>query len=238
MRIAHITDLHLDEDFLIENNIPARKQFETILEHINTNQIDHIICTGDIGEQSSLAYFFEKLRLYPLDLTLGNHDAFIPVSKHLKAITLVSTQKLYYSSIHGTYKFIFMDSSEGNVDKEQLLWLTNELQSSLTIIIFIHHPILRLQLKVDEIGGLKNYEALLSILEQHSKPITVFCGHYHMNNSSTYKNITQHITPATSYQIQKDKNQIEIDLTVFGYRIITISKAQITSTLQLFSHAD
>lgn len=238
MRIAHITDLHLDEVFPMQHNIPTRKQLEIILEHINTNQIDHIICTGDIGKESSLAYFFEQLQHYSLDLTLGNHDTFSSVIKYFNTVSSPGNQKLYYSTTHEFHKFIFMDSSEGSIDNEQLLWLTGELQSSLNVIIFIHHPIVRLQLKVDEIGGLKNYNELLSILEQYSKPVTIFCGHYHMDSAITYKNITQHITPAASYQMQKDKVQIAIDTSTFGYRIISISEQAITSSLQLFNHAD
>lgn len=237
-KIAHITDLHLDEAYPLENNIPTRKQFNDILKDIENKNITEIVCTGDIGEGDGISYFFEQLKTKNLSITLGNHDAFNEISKHYGKGANYDSQKLYSSSLEEHFKFIFLDSSEGVIDEKQLRWLEKELISSLPIIIFVHHPVLGLDWKVDEIGKLTNREEVKSLLESHPYEIVIFCGHYHMESTTTYRNITQHITPAVSYQVKKNLNTIEIDTTVFGYRIIEINKDNISSKIQWLNNAD
>ena len=179
-RIAHITDLHLDERFPYKDKISARKRFDQILEDIKANDVDHIICTGDIGENKGLPYFFDKLKKMDLSITLGNHDDFTKITQYYNLGADYGTKKLYRSKLVASFKFVYLDSSAGIIDIKQLKWLKKELNSSTPIVIFIHHPIIGLNLKVDEIGKLKNRKALVKILERGSNSIIVYCGHYHM----------------------------------------------------------
>ncbi len=232
--IAHITDLHLDETFPYNDCVTARERFDIILRDIERNNITQIVCTGDIGENDGVAYFFKKLRNKNLTITLGNHDTYIEVSKHYN----FEVNRAYYSALKEYYKFIYLDSSTGIIDKEQYYWLEKELISTKPIIIFIHHPILGINLKVDEIGKLTNRKELVSLLIKSTTEVTIYCGHYHMESKLTYKNITQHITPAVSYQIKKKTDVIDIDTTVFGYRIIELKGPKQLSKIQLLSNAD
>lgn len=157
-RIAHITDLHLDEQFPFDNKISARKRFDKILKSIKDNSIDKIVCTGDIGENKGVLYFFSQLKKLNLSVALGNHDNFTEISKHYNLGADFSSKKIYRSELQNYFKFIYLDSSSGIIDIKQLEWLKKELISSNPIVIFIHHPIIGLNLKVDEIGKLKNRE--------------------------------------------------------------------------------
>lgn len=237
-KIAHITDLHLDEEYPLKNGVLARKQFDSIVKDIEDKKITRIVCTGDIGENKGISYFFEQLKTKVLSITLGNHDTFSEISKYYNKGADYDSEKLYSSTIKEYYKFIYLDSSEGVIDEKQLLWLEKELISTTPIIIFVHHPIIGLNLKVDEIGKLKNREDVISLLEGSSNDITIFCGHYHMESTILHKNITQHITPAVSYQVEKTLNTIEINTTVFGYRIIEIDKYNTTSKIKLLPNAN
>ncbi|WP_109852261.1 metallophosphoesterase [Aquimarina sp. AU58] len=237
-KIAHITDLHLDEEYPLKNGILARKQFDSIVKDIEDKKITRIVCTGDIGENKGISYFFEQLKTKALSITLGNHDTFSEISKYYNKGADYNSGKLYSSTIKEYYKFIYLDSSEGIIDEKQLLWLEKELISVTPIIIFVHHPIIGLNLKVDEIGKLKNREDIISLLEDSLNEITIFCGHYHIESTLIHKNITQHITPAVSYQIEKNLNTIEINTSVFGYRIIEIDQNNTTSTIQLLPNAN
>lgn len=238
IKIAHITDLHLDEVFPKEQGVKARERFQFVLEDIQNEGIQEVICTGDIGEGEGIAYFFEKLSGFDLTITLGNHDSFGKVLPFLHQKTASSTQKLYYSIQRDTYKCIYLDSSQGVIDEPQLHWLREMLETTCPTIIFVHHPILGLGLKVDEIGMLQNREEVKALLENMSQDITVFCGHYHMESSTHYKNIHQYITPAVSYQIEKDKETISIDNQLFGYCVITIDQQQISSKVRALSNAN
>ena len=237
-KIAHITDLHLDEPYPLKNGVLTRKRFDNILKDIRCKNITHVVCTGDIGENKGIIYFFERLKTINLSITLGNHDKFDEVSKHYNKGADYDSKKIYRSVVKKYHKFIYLDSSEGIIDTKQFIWLKKELISLKPIIIFIHHPIIGLNLKVDEKGRLKNREEVISLLEKSFNEITIYCGHYHMESTLVYKNITQNITPAVSFQIEKNPNTIKINTTVFGYRIIEIENNNKSSKIQFLSDAN
>ena len=232
-KIAHITDSHLDEEFPTRNGVETRKHFDSVLNDIKNENISEIICTGDIGEDQGLMYFFDQLKSYSLSITLGDHDKFSQISKYYTKGTHQEYQKIYSSIERDNHKYIYLDSSAGIIDKEQLYWFQTELISSKPILIFLHHPIIRLNTKADEIGRLKNRNEVLSIMENSQNKISIFCGHYHTESSIIYKNIEQYITPAVSFQIEELQNKIEINTKIFGYRIIEIENTSVTSQVKL-----
>ncbi|WP_196889555.1 metallophosphoesterase family protein [Aureivirga sp. CE67] len=237
-KIAHITDLHLDEYFPFKDKITTRKRLDYIINDIKKNNIQHIVCTGDIGEGDGVSYFFKKIETFNTSVTLGNHDNFFEISKYYKTGVNFDSKKIYKSQEYISFKIIYLDSSSGVIDEKQLIWLKKELKTAKPIIIFIHHPIIKLDLKVDEIGKLINRKNLIEILTQVKNEITIYCGHYHIESTSFYKNLKQFITPAVAFQIKKDLNKIEIDKTISGYRIIQIENTNLTSKINLFDHAD
>lgn len=237
-KIAHITDLHLDESFPFKDKTAARKRFDKVLESIIANGINHVICTGDIGENEGIPYFFDQLKKMDLSITLGNHDSFEKITPYYGSGADYDSEKIYKSEIEGHFKFIYLDSATGTVDTRQLEWLKEELKASTPIVIFMHHPIIGLDLKVDEIGKLKNRDALISILEAVPNSITVYCGHYHMESTLVHQNITQHITPAVAFQIEKDPSEIKIDTTTTGYRVLRLENGQLSSEVIILNCAD
>ncbi|MFP2995613.1 metallophosphoesterase [Spongiivirga sp. MCCC 1A20706] len=238
IKIAHITDLHLDEAFPHQHGIQTRKRFDRILNEITKEEIDEIVCTGDISENGGLPYFFEQLKSQSLYITLGNHDTFDQVSAFYNHGADYRTQKMYSSKIGDHYKYLFLDSSSGLLDYKQLSWLKKELFTLKPIIIFMHHPIMKLNLKIDEVGGTTNGEEILALLTDIENNVTIFCGHYHMESMIVHKNVTQYITPAVSYLVEKIPDKIKINSTKFGYRMIELSKNEISSRVKLFKDAD
>ncbi len=237
-KIAHITDLHLDEQFPFDDHTSARERFDSILNNIKKNNINDIVCTGDIGKNKGITYFFEQLKKLNFSITLGNHDNFTEIVKRYNWGANYDSKKIYRSVLENHFKFIFLDSSSGTIDIKQLIWLEKELISSKPTIIFIHHPIIGLNLKVDEIGKLKNRKALTKILTKVTNEITIYCGHYHMESTLVYKNITQFITPAVAFQIKKSIDKIKIDTTISGYRIIHIEKTKLSSKVKFLNNAN
>ncbi len=61
-KIAFITDIHLDEQFPIDNNVIPTKNFETVITDIEKRKINEVIFDGDIGELSAHKCFFDKLQ--------------------------------------------------------------------------------------------------------------------------------------------------------------------------------
>ncbi len=81
MRIAHISDLHLNPDYFPERT----EAFYQILEKCRTLAVDHIVITGDITNQAKTKEFeharsilkeFDLLDPAKLTVTIGNHDIY------------------------------------------------------------------------------------------------------------------------------------------------------------------
>ena len=233
-KIAYITDIHLDEDFPINQGIDARKNWNIILNDVKSKGITSIIFGGDIGEKFSNAYFFDSLKPFDIAVSLGNHDDFNEVIKYDTTVTNTNKKTFYYTRNTSLYKFIFLDSSLITIDEEQFIWFKNELITDKKIIIFIHHPILPVHTEVDRKYYLIHRDRLRLELEQLSTEVAIFSGHYHFDDIQTYKNITQYITPAASYQIAKIPDGVIIETANFGYRILEFSEALIKTELILF----
>ncbi len=231
-RIAFLTDVHLDEQFPNDNNVDPRKNFETVLADISQQGIAEIIFGGDIGEASAHNYFFNAIKHFSAKLILGNHDRYEYVKEHFSDD--FNKKELYYKVEDENYLYIFLDTSLDEISNNQLQWLQVELASSKKIILFIHHPILSINTAVDKMYPLKNRIQLKVILLNHEKNITVFCGHYHMNDEQEHKNIKQITTQSLSFQLVKNATELKVDNSNFGYRIIEIYEDKIETHLVNF----
>jgi 3',5'-cyclic-AMP phosphodiesterase len=223
--IAFLTDIHLDEQFPIDNNVNPTKNLETVLADVSKRKISEIIFGGDIGDATAHNYFFDALKQFSLKLILGNHDKFDCVKEHFNKDA--DKNELYYKVEEGGYLYIFLDTSSDKISNNQLLWLQSELNNNKEVILFIHHPILPINTAVDKMYPLKNREQLKPILLKHKKNITVFCGHYHMNDEQELGNVKQITTQSLSFQLVKDEREIKVDNSNFGYRIIHIGDNKI-----------
>ncbi|WP_405205657.1 metallophosphoesterase family protein [Aquimarina sp. LLG6339-5] len=234
IKIAYITDAHIDEEYPKDLGVNTRHNWKTILEDIDSKDIDEVIYGGDIGEKSSNSWFFESLEKYKVSISLGNHDNFSEVIKHYKNDASKDTESLFYCDENDFFKFIYLDSSKEFINDKQLMWLQTELITIKKILLFIHHPILEIPAIIDQKFYLKGREKIQTLLEQASSDITIFCGHYHMEHHCTYKNITQFITPAGSYQVEKNPEEIKVHNNNFGYRIIELTKDKMDTEVVLF----
>jgi 3',5'-cyclic-AMP phosphodiesterase len=234
--IAYITDIHLDEDFPREYGVQARENWEEILHDVATRKISDIIFGGDIGTTESNKWFFETFEKYnvKLQITLGNHDYFPEVRKYYNSDKLDGLNELYYSVEDDYFRTLFMDSSSNAISDRQFEWLQQQLHTNKNILLYIHHPVLGVNTAVDKKYPLEGREKIQHALQQYQKKVIIFCGHYHLPDVLTVENITQYITPAASYQIERNPEKIQVNAQTFGYRIIRITTDTVDTELVLF----
>ncbi|MFT6872230.1 MAG: Icc protein [Roseivirga sp.] len=235
-RIAYLTDIHLDEEFPAENGVNSKENWGLILSDVRSRGIDEIYFGGDIGSQAINAWFFDSLKDFKINLVLGNHDHFSETHKHLKGISSHSSTELYYALEDQRYKYVFLDSSSGTISKPQYEWFCEEINTKKPLLMFIHHPILPIEVKVDELYGLTNRDKIVEQLDQLQHDVTVFCGHYHMNDIRTTGRIRQIVTPACSYQAEKNPLEIRVNNASFGYRIIDLTAHSLETYLIKYEH--
>jgi Icc protein len=233
-RIAYITDIHLEEQFPIEQGVDSQKNWEIILDDISSKNINEIIFGGDIGDKSSHQYFFNSLKKYKIALSLGNHDSFEEVVKYYKKGIYKKQDALYHSQEYPVYKFIFLDSSTELISNQQFNWFKSELVTDKKIILFIHHPILPINTEVDRRFALKQRHQIEHELLNIENDIILFCGHYHLEDKKIKANITQYITPSSSVQVEKSTTELKFNSKMFGYRIIELSEEELTTEIILF----
>lgn len=234
-KIAYVTDAHLDETFPREQGVDARKNWKRILNDISEKGIRTIVYGGDIGEKTANKWFFESLKEYAISITLGNHDDIDEVIKHFDFERFGNQSRSYYVQEDDFYKSIFLDSSSGFIDEDQFNWLEKEVLTTKNLILFIHHPILQIDAEVDKQFALIGRESIKNLLLELENKVTIFSGHYHFQDHRVEKNIQQFITPAGSFQVEKIPNEIKIDATTFGYRIIELKKGGIDTEIITFS---
>lgn len=221
MKIAFLTDSHIDEPTPKKHGADTRKNWEAVLKEIRKISPDLIIFGGDIGTVGSHPYFFDSLSQFNLKLVLGNHDAADDVAKCFPQP--VKADKLYYAFQEMDHTLVFLDSSEGKISDEQLTFLKSQLKGADKILLFIHHPILPVDSPVDVKYPLSNRGEVIRILREFKNPVGIFCGHNHCEDETTDANISQFMTSAVSYQILKHHRKIVSDVSYFAYRLIHLS---------------
>ncbi|MDB4292806.1 metallophosphoesterase [Maribacter sp.] len=234
-KIAYVTDIHLDEQFPIDQHVDARKNWEIILNDISSRNIHEIIFGGDIGEKSANKWFFDSLDKFTLGISLGNHDDFSEVMRQRNFRIPQGQTELYYTQELPFYKFIFLDSSSGSISDPQFDWFKKELLTTKNIMLFIHHPILALDAEVDKRFALKGRDKIKTELLDLKNDVSIFCGHYHLEDKKKNGTVRQYITPASSYQVEKIPDEIKVNNESFGYRIIELDKEELRTELVLFT---
>lgn len=234
-RFAFITDLHLDEKMPADHGIDTRKNLEIVLKDISSKNIKDIVIGGDIAEPSALNFLFTALNDFSFNLILGNHDSFSTVSEFFTRHNQHSELYYTFEDQHENVKYIFLDSSSERISQQQLHFLESEIQTQNRILLFIHHPVLDTNTAMDIAYPLKNRDDLKLILQNSGRPVYIFTGHYHMNDEQTVGNITQSVTHAVSFQVDKHASAITITASSFGYRIIEIDNGTVKSEVITFS---
>ena len=230
--IAYITDTHIDDHVAMDSGVDPKKNLELILQDIAEKNIDYIIHGGDAGEHAGPEWLFNKLEKYNVYISPGNHDHSPAIAGFVEAN--MNEDGLYHSFEDEGFKFIFMDSSQAEIQEKQTEWLKKELNTDKPVLIFIHHPILPVNTAIDNIYPLDNRQRIKAILESRDNNITIFCGHYHMQDEQASDNTRQIVTPAVSFQVKKEAIDIEIMNNTFGYRTITIDNGEMNTKLFLY----
>ena len=244
-RIAFITDSHLyqqliqsDSEEIVYGDVEGAnlQHLDIALEDAKSKQISTIVFGGDIGTKASHEVFFSTVKKYSNDFSmiLGNHDNYNEVKRYYPQKSATEST-LDFSKEDLFYKYVFMDSSAGLVEEHQLQWLSQEIKTDKRMILFIHHPVLEIATKIEQIGAaLQNRDELLAVLKTATTPPVIFCGHYHMNDERIQDGIQQFCTIATSYEIEKEKEVIKTRPLVFGYRVIELEDGEIRTWTQTF----
>ena len=160
-KIAFICDIHLDEKNPVTYGVDSKKNWEHILKDVRKRKIDQLVFGGDIGAATAHDWFFATLKQFNLKLIIGNHDAYSEVSKHYS--TGESPTSLFYTEKEASLKFLYLDSSSKKINEDQLNWIAHEIKTKSNLVIFIHHPILKVDTPIDRKHPLLNRDEIVEL---------------------------------------------------------------------------
>jgi len=231
MKIAFITDLHIEKEGKFPLNLDTRQHFKAILDKVSTKKYDLIILGGDLcnteGEEKIYQWIYHQLKdiKIPVLPISGNHDNSLMLAKILQMDNSIKNDHLYYTHSIENYKAIFLDSSSGKLGTEQWNFLEILCENSVeNLLIFMHHPPLVCDVVAMEPKyQFKEIEKFKSLLQKHSeKQFYIFTGHFHTDRTIQYKNATICITPSTYVQIDPKQKVFTPIFDEIGYREIEI----------------
>jgi len=206
--------------------LDVNARLDRVLAHALARSPNAFFLTGDFCAAEPRQEVFHELRArldllgIPYYLAPGNHDdrAMLRDAFYLEGHNYEPIRGLVRVENHN---FLFLDSSPGTVDGDQVEWLARAIETYPQAAIVIHHPPVPLGVAfMDKTYPLRNTDELLQVLTADNQPRKVFCGHYHSARTAKWKNLEVHLCPPTSFFINPDSEEFEQDILPPGYLML------------------
>ena len=223
MRILQITDIHINKLFELTNQVNVIANFSAVLDSGMEYQPDLVVLTGDLGHNDSQIDVYQWIkeqlqsRGVPYRVIGGNHD---DSSMLMNVFGDIQGTKLFYTFSFEGYKFLFLDTIDGQVDETQLEWLKTEIKEDVTAIFMHYPPFLSGIPHMDTKYAMQQRHAFLEVLQRSPQAFRIFTGHYHTERVIEYENVSVYITPSTFVQISDKTLEFTPDHYKPAYRIL------------------
>ncbi len=241
-RIIQITDIHIGGEDQYPFGVNLRANFLNILAEVERMNPNLLVLTGDFcykePREDVYAWIRHQVQALgiPYEIIGGNHDDIRMMTMGILHEDLSNEQSEYYFADElAGYHILYLDSASGTISDEQLSWITQEVERAdgHDLMVFIHHPPLLAGVPhMDNGYSLLNNQDLLDILQKHTAPVQVFCGHYHVERSVVWKNVMVHITPSLFMQIFPYVEEFAVDHYQIGYRVIDFAEDTIRHSVR------
>jgi len=239
MYLIQLTDLHIGLPGQDTRAVDVRANFLRALEKVRERQPEKLVLTGDLcyddGDRS--IYQWIRKQLDPLrieyELIAGNHDNSEIMGAAFERVVLKETGELYFQKAYGDWQVFFLDTGPARMSDRQKIWLGTHLsQATGPILIFMHHPPCRAGLKyMDEKYPFQEIDEAKALFRRSSRPIEIFCGHYHIEKTIRFGHVAVHITPSLFFQMDMHQDGFAIDHYRPALREIWLEEDRLASTV-------
>ena len=220
MRIAFITDLHIAGENEKPLEVDVRQNFLNALQAVKDLHPIALVIGGDVcydtGDRAIYQWVSQQVNElpFPTYFISGNHDDSTLLSEELKLTHHLQDGELYYAFPMEGYPALFLDTSKGEMSERQWTWLKEHLSAlrDNNVLIFMHHPPLKAGVvHMDTHYAFKQSDRFIELVKELPCHVTVFCGHYHVEEWIQRGNLSVLITPSLFFQLKKDTVNLEID---------------------------
>jgi len=236
IHLIHITDTHLfasAKSTLLKMNTMV--SLNRVIDCISENEqgIDHVLATGDIsqdGSAKSYEHFIHAVKKLgmPFSWLPGNHDN-TSVMEEMTTDCGAGEKQIQL----GSWQIIMLnttvtDQVHGYLAEQELAMLASVLTAaeqnpaiSHCLICLHHNPLPGSAEWMHDIG-LRNSDALFSIIRQSDLVRGLVYGHIHQDLDQLHENIRCICTPSTCIQFKPHASNFELDENSPGYRSLRL----------------
>lgn len=207
LRIVQISDLHLLTPGELLMDLDVEERFRNVLRTAERYRPDALFLTGDCCAHEPNEEVYDRIRPLtdafpaPLFTIPGNHDDRVMLRRAFP-LPGAGDDPIHFHARIGSRDFIFLDTSEGMIDVDQLSWLEGMIRQFPAGDIVMHHPPLACGVEhMDAKYPLRNNGPLLDLLLEDGRQRRVFCGHYHSARAVAFQNLNVYLCPPTSFFI-------------------------------------
>ncbi len=219
LKFIHLTDIHLISGGRRLYGVSPERRLHAAIDSINREHgdADFVVMTGDQvhwGDEDSYRILADAVgRLdIPVRTILGNHDNRKVMLATIPGLETDENGFVQFALDTEAGRCLFLDTNidaqtdAGELCPKRLAWLKTRIESTdQPIIIFMHHPPLKLGLKGMDVIGLLDAEPFFEILKPHLSRIRqIFFGHVHRPISGNWRGIAFSCARGLNHQLALD----------------------------------
>lgn len=242
MLISLIADAHLSPDPSRSNGVDTQANFSRTISRLRELKPDHVVLMGDYSlaepKRQDVEFACSRLKLadVPFSAIAGNHDDPRQVAEVTGEVNSLIGEHLYFRRDFGKTRALFLDSSKGYFEKNQLDWLKLNLDNAKgRVLIFMHHPPIHMGVPfMDQRHDFKDDGNNVFDMFFSSKiPVHIFCGHYHCARSTQVGIHSVHVCPSTYFQLDGTSEEFRVSHAMPGLRHIELLDDQVRTWVDI-----
>ncbi|MEM9105179.1 MAG: phosphodiesterase [Pseudomonadota bacterium] len=219
LKFIHLTDIHLISGGRRLYGVSPERRLHAAIDSINRDHADadFVVLTGDQvhwGDNDSYRVLAEAIaRLsVPVKVLMGNHDNREGLLASISGTGTDDNGFIQYVEDTEAGRCLFLDThidpqtDAGEYCEKRRSWLKSELERNEDpVIIFMHHPPLKLGLKGMDTIALRDVEPFYDVLRPHVSRIRqIFFGHVHRPVSGNWRGIAFSCMRGLNHQLALD----------------------------------
>lgn len=223
LKFIQVTDVHLISGGRRLYGVSPERRLHAAIDSINQehSDADFVVFTGDLvhwQDAESYAIFTEAIKrlAMPVKLMVGNHDDPLALAQSVPDVQVDPDGFVQFTHETPVGRCLFLDTRKAGSDageycSRRVAWLNRHLDASGDpILLFMHHPPLKLGLKGMDEYALEDQDAFFAVLEPHLARIRhVFFGHVHRPIFGNWRGISYSSMRGLNHQLALDLKAAE-----------------------------
>ena len=241
-RISILSDIHVAESPAQSLGVDTQANFARAISRLRARRPDYLVLLGDYSikepRRAHAEWVATRARLVgaPVLALAGNHDHGPDVAEAFELASAPATSQLYYRRDFGTHRALFLDTSAGYIDSDQLDWLHMEIRGSREpTIVFMHHPPTAMGVPFMDARYAFRDEGgeVFNLLFGGVTPVHVFCGHYHVARTVQIGMHSLHLCPSTYFQLDPTEEEFVVSSVLPAIRHVEFVGDQLRTWVEV-----